>query len=585
MSEEFSPPSGTDLFPELYQSVKPRAEHIPAEYATMDETNPNNLSFGESVAANAKSRVTGMGEGLQDLWERVKIAFGSGDKQELEKLQGEWAQRRLQDERSHGKAPGAMIGKAAPDIIAGLATRNPLVFGGLEAATTPGSATERATAGATATAGAWGGNRVGELISKGAGMLKGKSGWVPAEAAGRQDRAEKYGMKATLGDLNPNSIIRGAENFAEDHMSRALHRGPNLDAQTEWLGKNLIYNQKLLKGIERTTENLNNTSRSRWENEVYSLPTATGVQPFDTRAKLVPFMSKFGSKLKAEIDDEEVWNGIVQMTSNPKRIPSPLDFREMRELQSNIGSLARKFETLSADTSRKLDPNIARGLKEIQTSIHSDLRNWGKNPGNKDAFDKYSEVNKWYRNEVIPYMKNPIVEQVRAGKFNTSNQSDLLREITPHTRLEARNELEAYGKRYDPGFRRQDGQLETMDEYIKLVNTFDRAARKVAHGTPDPKLSFFETAAAIKVPQVMGGLHASEGFSSHPLLQRFALSPSKLLDPVRRSQMKGNWEQLSPLEKIQMRAMSGVGGSIEGIGAEEGSSLPGKMSNDPMIYR
>lgn len=585
MSEGFSPPSGTDLFPELYQGVKPRAEHVPAEYATMDETNPNNLSFGESVMANAKSRVTGMGEGLQDLWERVKIAFGSGDEDELKKLQAEWTERKMKDERSHGKAPGAMIGKALPDMAAGLVTRNPLVFGGLEAATTPGSATERATTGATATAGAWAGNRAGELVSKVAGMAKGKAGWVPPGAAGRQDLAEKYGMKATLGDLNPNSMIRGAENFAEDHMSRALHRGPNLDAQTEWLGKNLVYNQKLMKGIERTTENLNNTSRARWENEVYSIPTATGVQPFETRSKLVPFMKKFGSKLKSEIDDEDVWNRIVQVTENPTRIPSPMGFREMREMQSSIGALARKFETLSADTSRKLDPKIAAGLKDIQSLIHKDLREWGKNPGNKDAFDKYSEVNKWYRNEVIPYMQNPIVEQVSAKKFNTNNQADLLRELTPHNRLEARTKLEAYGKRYDPGFRREDGQLETLDEYIGLVNAFDRAARKVAHGTPDPKLSFFETAAAIKVPQVMGGLHASEGFSSHPLLQRFALSPSKLLDPVRNSQMRWSWEQLSPLEKIQMRAMSGVGGGIEGIGASEGASLPGKMTNDPLTYR
>lgn len=464
-------------------------------------TDQPSLNIAQTMG-KGKSFVTGAGHGLTQMGRAIEEAylklFGSDreredlqkqiamEKQKYGQMTSEWnpnAGYMKGGNLASQVGAGLAIPTPQAKTMAGRALLNAAIGGGFEGLTTTGGLGDRAISGALGAFGGGVGSAGADLVTKGAGALRGK--WTQPDAIVRRSAMERLGLRPRIGDItdvDSGSIIKSGENLLADTPLGATRFSEDVGKLRRTIvpdrvsGKNVI--SEAVNETDKGVRDLSNKIWKPFEDFVSGNPVP-GVRPTELKAALSDLLTH-DSKFLNKIPGDQVRAELERLATTPlNRIKSiPID--EYHRLMKSIGALTPSVKAMSTPApgaTKIADKAIYPKFAALLDGINSDVARLKtlKNPNAQKAYDLFDGARKEWQEKVLPWKESDLVFKLKEKGLGAEETAGLISKSDPDIAMRVRDYLKQYGPY---------GSSDPIDALIGM----SRQGKALANETMEPSI-------------------------------------------------------------------------------------------------
>jgi len=248
-------------------------------------------------------------------------------------------------------------------------------------------------------------------------------------------------VPGSLGDITQNPSIMAAENIAQ--YIPGSGRKPFLEQQAKRLGEVVEKAPEDIAGAtsaqskEDVGSTLANSIKTKYKavkadagnlyDAVEARVQAAGnppIIPTKMSNEVNTLLAKYPTAFARLSDDPDTTKALTTIASGvrpgqspllgpnglPIQTPPNLTFSELRQLDSDLGSMIRQGRQLTARG--EMNNKSFDQLVKVQKALREDITDWSKQVGDPQIATGVAEANKFFRENVTPFRKNQLTRKV-----------------------------------------------------------------------------------------------------------------------------------------------------------------------------
>ena len=305
-----------------------------------------------------------------------------------------------------------------------------------------------------------GGGLLGQSLVSGLGRTKNalRGRFADPEQQNRFRIFKDNQVPASLGDITQNPSVMGIENAAQ-HIPFSGRRA-FMEQQAKRLGEVVTDAPAKIAGVTPASskEDLGTTlvksikdkyaanklAAKDLYDQVSARVTAVGAPPVpatELANETQKLLSKYPTAFAKLTEDpttvstlEQIATGVSPTASKvlgPNGLPimkaPQLSFDDLRALDSDLGALIRQGRTLS--NRGEYNSKTFAQLVEVQNALRKDIENWSVAVGDPMISKGVRDANKFFKENVIPFRKNPTTKSILQDNLTGEQQDALARRM------------------------------------------------------------------------------------------------------------------------------------------------------------
>ena len=473
-------------------------------------TNQPALNIAQTMG-KGKSFVTGAGHGLTQMGRAIEDAYLKmfGSEREKEDLQKQIAMEKERYGQITGEfnpkagyikggnlagqvAAGLAIPTPQAKTMAGRALLNAAIGGGFEGLTTTGSFGDRAVAGGIGAFGGGVGSLGADLLTKGAGAVRGK--WTQPEAIERRAAMKRLGLEPRIGDItdvDTGSMIKSGENLLADTPLGATSFAGDVGQLRRTIVPDRVSGRNVItEAANETDKGVRTLSNKIWqpfESFVASnkVPNVYLTEMRNALAKILKHDPDFISKVPGAPMKEE----LKRISEIPAHKAVTMPLKDYHKLMRSIGALkpsVKAASTPSPMSSKIADVEIYPKYAELLEGIAKDVDYLKglKNPNAQKAHELFTGAKDQWQEKVLPWRKSVMASKLKdmdSGVEGAEATARLVSGADPDLAMRVRDYLKQYGPR-DPA--KPDLASDPMDALIGM----SRQGQALANESMNPSI-------------------------------------------------------------------------------------------------
>mgnify|MGYP000064127042 CR=1 FL=1 len=221
---------------------------------------------------------------------------------------------------------------------------------------------------------------------------------------------------------------------------------------------------------------------------------------------------------------------ILGANGQPILTPPNLTFSELRQLDSDLGSMIRQGRQLSArgDLNNKSFDQLVR----VQKALRDDMSDWSQTVGDPTIASGVANANKYFRETVVPFRKNTLTRKVlQDDQFDTDTLANSLFRLDSPTRTsQAVDFLTPDGVQAGRYHLLQQAKDKAMNAVLESGYSPSKFLRNTELGETGPKLfSPDELGQISDLQELVGSSRRAASYSADPMTGNRLLGMSPLL--------------------------------------------------------
>lgn len=326
-------------------------------------------------------------------------------------------------------------------------------------------------------------------------------------------------VPASLGDLTQSPGIMGLENMAQ--YVPASGRKKFLEQQSKRLGEVVEGAPERIAGPTSAQSKedvggvLANSIKAKYKevktaakglyDDVQARVEAAGdppITPAKMSTQVNTLLTKYPSAFAKLSDDpdtvrtlETIASGvkpgqspILGANGQPILTPPKLTFAELRQLDSDLGSMIRQGRQLTARGD--MNNKSFNQLVEVQKALREDIADWSHQVGDPGIASGVSQANKYFRENVQPFRKNQLTRKViQDENYNPDNLANsMFRLDSPYLSGQAKQFLTPEGIQAGRFHLMNQAKKKAMDDTLASGYSPSRFMKGTELGETGPKL-------------------------------------------------------------------------------------------------
>lgn len=357
-------------------------------------------------------------------------------------------------------------------------------------------------------------------------------------------------VPASLGDITQNPTIMRFENAARripgsgrtafmENQARRL--GEVIEAAPEKISGGVPSGTKedlgatVYKSIKDKYAQVKANAKTLYD-DVSNRVQAVGAPPVPVTglaAETNALLSKYPSAFAKLSDDPATVDTLVQIAQGthptasrilgpngqPIMKPAQLSFDDLRQLDSDLGAIIRQGRILSS--SGKYNNKTFGQLVKVQQALRKDIEDWATSIGDEGISRGVADANKYFKENVVPFRKNPLVRKVIQDDLQPEQIDSLTKSMfqldSPGKATSAKMFMTPEGIQAGRYYLLKEAENRAMNEALESGYSPSQFLRKSNLGETGPKLfSADELGQLDDLQELIRSSRRAAGYSADP---------------------------------------------------------------------